>query len=124
MSFTDDIPKHKKRSKKKVPKKANHKHLCEICIVEYPRDWHLKEHARSSETISEFYGYCPICGKITAFCPEHDRWYTQEKCYNGTFYYLQTIPTEEGRKELNPKTRTLPTFKSDSYFVKNIKLEG
>lgn len=121
--FVDDIPKYKKKSKKKPPKKADHKHLCEPCIVLTPEDWYKKEHERSGKVQSEFYGYCPICGKITAYCPDHDRWYTRVEKHNGLFSYLETVPTEEGLRELDPTTRTLPTFTADSVFVKNVYLE-
>lgn len=123
MNFTDDIPKYKKKSQKKPPKKADHKHLCEPCIIIRPADWYKKEHERSGETRPEFHGYCPICGKITAFRPDRDRWYTTVKRNNGVFSYLETVLTEEGTRELDPATRTLPTFEADDYFVKNVTLE-
>ena len=121
MSFTDDIPKHKKKSQKKTPRKSDHKHLCEPCIIERPEDWYKKEHERSGKTVAEFYGYCPICGKITAFIPNRDRWYTTVKRNNGVFSYLETVPTEEGARELNPTTRTLPTFEADGICVKRVE---
>lgn len=123
MNFSDDIPKYHKKSHKKPHKKADHKHLCEPCIIERPADWYKKEHERSGEVHPEFYGYCPICGKITAYCPDRDRWYTTIKKHSGMFSYLETVPTEEGARELDPATRTLPTFAADDCFVKNVELE-
>lgn len=123
MNFTDDIPKYKKKSNKKPPKKADHKHLCEPCIIVRPEDWYKKEHERSGKMTSEFYGYCPICGKVTAFLPDRDRWYARVKRNNGTFSYWETVPTEEGARELDPVTRTLPTFEADDLFVKEVKME-
>lgn len=123
MNFVDDVPKYRKKSQKKPPKKADHKHLCEPCIVVRPVDWYKKEHERSGEMLPDFYGYCPICGKIMAFRPDRDRWYTKVERNNGSFSYLETVPTEEGARELDPATRTLPTFEADDCFVKNVNLE-
>lgn len=123
MNFTDDIPKYKKKSQKKPPKKAKHKHLSEPCVIDVPRDWYKKEHERSGEMKSDIYGYCPICGKVTEFYPDRDRWLTHVRHYDGPFTYLETVPTEECARELNPETRTLPTFKSNDWPVKNVVLD-
>ena len=123
MDLINDIPKYKKKSNKKPPKKAKHKHLCEPCVVEYPEDWYLKEHLRSGKTKSFIYGYCPICGKITTNLPHEEQWYERVEVSDDGLIYWTTVPTDECMKELDPLTRTLPTFKTDDCFIKNVKLE-
>lgn len=123
MNFVDDILKHKKKSQKKPPKKADHKHLREACIIEIPTDWFKKPHERSGETEGYFYAYCPICGKVTGYNPDRERWWTREERYNGSFHYYETVLTEEGAKEIDRATRTLPTFWSNGIFPKFVDLE-
>lgn len=123
MDFTDDIPKFRKKSQKTPPKKAKHSHLREPCIIEMPSDWYKKPHERSGEMTSHFYAYCPICGKVTGYNPDKERWWTRVERCNGSFHYLETVPSAEGEKELNPATRTLPTFRVDDIFPKFVNLE-
>lgn len=123
MNFTDDIPKYKKKSQKKPPKKAKHKHLCEPCIITRPVDWYMKEHTRSGKTKDEFYGYCPICGKVMGYRPNNDLYYKRVKRVIGEFSCLVDELTEEGEREMNPATRTIPTFVSDDCFIKFVEIE-
>lgn len=123
MNFVDDIPKYKKKSQKKAPKKADHKHLCEPCVIEHPKDWYKKEHERSGELAADIYGYCPVCGKVTSYRPDKGRWYKTVQRNNGVFSYLETVPTEECERELDPKTRTLPTFRTNDFSAKVVELE-
>ena len=123
MNFTEDVPKYRKKSTKKPPKKAKHKHLCEPCVIERPADLYKKEHERSGEIKPDIYSYCPICGKIGDFRPDKDRWYTTVRRQGVAFSFLETVPTEEGARELNPATRTLPTFRVYEYCPKTVDLE-
>ena len=123
MNFTDDIPKYKKKSQKSPPKKAKHKHLNDPCIIEIPSDGWKKPHERSGKMTPYFYAYCPICGKVTGYNPDKERWWAREERYNGSFHFYETVPSAEGAKELDPTTRTLPTFRSDDIFPKFVDLE-
>ena len=123
MNFIDDVPKYKKKSQKKPPKKANHKHQFKTCIIEIPLDWHKKPHERNGEMTPHLYEYCFICGKVGRYEPDYEKFWTREKRFNGVFNYYETVPTEEGTIELNPATRTLPTFRVDDIFPKFVKLE-
>ena len=123
MNFTDDIPKYRKKSQAKPPKKTDHKHLREPCIIETPSDWHKKPHERSGEMKPHFYAYCPVCGKVTGYNPDKERWWVREERFNGAIHYLETVPTPEGARELDPATRTLPTFRVDDIFPKFVDLE-
>lgn len=122
MNYVDEeIPRHRKKSQAKPPKKSKHKHIYEPCIIEYPTDWYYKEHERSGERRSNFYGFCPICGKVGE--TDQGRWWTEDLGYVGHYLVHNTVPTEEGARELNPETRTLPTFFSDSPFPKTVNIE-
>lgn len=107
--FEDDIPKYRKASNAKTPKKSKHKHLAEPCVLRYPIDWYQKEHLRTGEMKEEIGYYCPICGKLMGL-KEKDRWYTTRRVANIPFAAYEVVSTEEGERELNPETRTLPTF--------------
>ena len=114
----NDIPKYKKASQAKPPKKAKHKHLAEPCVIIYPRDWHTKEHLRSNEKSTTIDCYCPICGKIMGL-QNRERWYKHEVLKG---FSCWSVETEECLRELNPETRTLPTFEIDSPFDKFVSL--
>ena len=122
--FTEQecCPKHKKKSKAKPPKKSNHKHYYEPCILEYPSDWYKKEHEKSGDKKILIHGYCPICGKLS-YLENIERWYTKEQVPNLHFFTTHTVPTEECAKELNPNTRTLPTFCVSDMFQKFVELD-
>lgn len=59
INIPDDIPKHRKKSTKRPPKKSRHKHTYEECLlnVEYEMDGASFGNVLMSE-------YCTICGKI------------------------------------------------------------
>lgn len=118
--FDDETPRHKKKSQAKPPKKASHKHVFEPFILEYPKDWYKKPHEQSGEKCAQFYGYCPMCGKV-GYIDDSCWWTSAKKCRNG-FRYYDRVPTEEGVRELNPETRTLPIFFSDNPFVKFVDI--
>jgi hypothetical protein len=120
-NFDEEIPKYRKASQAKPPKKAKHKHLSEPCVLEHPADWWQKEHLRTGEIKPTINYYCPICGKIMGF-REKERWYTLEKVTNHPFSFCRDVETEECIKEFNPETRTLPTFHTDSPFDKFVSL--
>ena len=123
MNIVDDIPKYKKKSQKTPPKKSKHKHVYETCIIEVPCEWWNKPHARSGKTRSHFYSYCPICGKVGEQNPGSERWWVEKKHSKYAGFYYPIAPTPEGERELNPVTRTLPTFYSDDIFPKFVDLE-
>lgn len=54
--YDNEVPKHKKRSKKKGRKRSNHKHKYDTCIL----------HIRSTDS---YYlcDYCTICGRINDY---------------------------------------------------------
>ena len=118
----EDTAPHKKKSKSKSPKKSDHKHLIEPCVVSYQREWFLKEHVRSDERKLTIEGYCPICGKLNSL-DDRSKWYKQVLRQGVAFRYYETVLTEEGEREMNPETRTLPYFEIDNPFDKNVRLQ-
>lgn len=117
----DEVPRYRKKSQKKPPKKSDHKHVFEPCVLEYPQDWFLKEHLRNGEKKAAISSYCPMCGKIGNI--DIERWWTRESIMVGNFPCWNSIPTEEAELELNPETRTLPTFMCDGIFQKFVNIE-
>ena len=118
MRYEDDIPRYKKKSNSKAPPKSKHKHRYEPCVIEYPALWYTKEHLRGGEKQVKINGYCQVCGKIGEINLE--QWY-------GSVYHVTGIsiePTEQTQRELNPETRTLPTFQVDDPFAKFVELGG
>lgn len=98
-----------KKSTVKPPKKATHKHIYEPCLFEQLVEWYCKPHERkTNKTQLRFGSYCPICGKTGA--TDTNRWWTSVKKHNGAISYYETVPTDEGERELNPMTRTMPVF--------------
>lgn len=54
----------KRRKKKPSPKKANHKHTYENCLVEFEEDFLP---SNSPQNHYCFVSYCPVCGKINGY---------------------------------------------------------
>lgn len=119
MNDWDDVPKHKKKARLHIPKKADHRHVYEPCVIEYPKLWYKKDHERNGERYSEIRCYCSVCGKIGHLNPE--RWWRLESCHSPQAGRM--VPTEEALLELSPATRTLPTFLCDDYFAKYVDIE-
>lgn len=117
----NDIPKYRKKSTARPPAKAKHKHVYEPCLIEYPLDWWNKPHERKHYIpYLQFSAYCPVCGKIGEV--DRERWFTTVKKHNGICIYLESVYTEEAKRELNPATRTLPVFKVADPFAKFVKI--
>lgn len=117
MEYRDDGMPYKKKAKPKPVNKSKHKHVYKPCVFEYPEDWYQKEHLRSGKRKLEIHMYCTICGK-RSFIDDIDRWYQQEKAGDIPYLAFRRVPTPECERELDPATRTLPTFYSDNVFVK------
>lgn len=119
--ISNDIPKYRKKSTARPPAKAKHKHVYEPCLIEYPLDWWNKPHERKRYVPHlQFSAYCPVCGKIGEV--DRERWFTTVKKYNIGRPYLESVHTEEAKRELNLTTRTLPVFKVVDPFAKFVKI--
>ena len=113
--FENEIPKYKKKSNNLSPKKSDHKHEFSDCIYEYnnPSGMFSKEKGFCSKV--EIFGgtYCPICGRIgkifrSVFYTDTTNliWWDKIEC--GRYFKYEL--SEQAKKEINPETRTLPTF--------------
>ena len=120
--YLDEQTPYRKKSTARPPKKSKHKHLVEPCILEYPLMWHMKGQEKSRGNEAVFSGYCPICGKIGTL-KDKSRWYSKNAVFIGNYLMNETVLTEEGKKEMDPETRTLPTFYVDDPFAKFVELK-
>lgn len=121
----DDIPKHKKKARNKTPRKSNHTHIYEPCVLEYPIEWWKKAHERSDKQKTEIGAFCPICGKIGV--AKQERWYKFDitpfpNAVMGRVRHI--VPTDECARELDPATRTLPTFTISDPFQKFVEVKN
>lgn len=117
-----EVSSYKKKSTGTGTKKSKHKHIYEPCILSYPDDWWNKVHLRHSQRTPFFGAYCPVCGKIGSV-KDHSRWYKKEAVFTGNVQWARTVLTEEGEREMNPRTRTLPYFEIDDPFAKFVELK-
>lgn len=108
----DEVPRYKKKSKKKPPRKSDHKHVFEPCVLEYPRGWFKKQYEQNEDRNVAIGSYCPLCGKVGDF-----NWVEFE------FVWFNDSMSEEVEMEINPETRTLPTFWCDDPFQKFVDIE-
>jgi hypothetical protein len=117
-----DTTPYKKKSTGTGTKKSKHKHIYEPCILSYPDDWWEKEHLRRKRgpRTPIIATYCSVCGKIGSI-KDRSRWYKPETVFTGNIQWTRSVLTEEGEREMNPKTRTLPYFEIDSPIIKIIK---
>lgn len=122
--YIEEVPRYKKKSRVKPPRKAKHKHVFEPCVFEFNGCRISKEHGITYDKPSaEIRSYCPICGK-TGWVVDKDRWYATRTIYHAMFgSVLETYETDECKRELDPKTRTLPTFwVEDQWFTKYVEI--
>lgn len=118
----EEMMRYRKKSRTKPPRKATHKHLNEQCILEYPANWFMKEHEQGIKMTTSFSGYCPICGKVGE--ADIERWYVHRRGFGNAHSFVWNEPTAEAERELDPDTRTLPTFRVKDPFVKFVEVNN
>lgn len=114
MFYDDELTPHRKKSKRKTPTKADHKHNFEPCVFEYNGVMLDKAHGFIPKPDVKIGEYCTICGKIgsvTLF----DKWMQWVPVKQGSRIGRSEY-TEEAMREIDPNTRTLPTFKLEDEF--------
>lgn len=102
----NEVMPYRKKSQRKPPPKAKHRHDYQPCLIMSDGIEIDKAHGVIPKTKDQlhFGSYCTICGKIGS--PDFDRWHItihEGDCVRPGY-------TDEALKELNPETRTLPTF--------------
>lgn len=113
-NFTDDdFTPHKKKSKHKAPRKINHKHDFQPCVLEYDGLRLDKAHGFVyDKPCVRIANYCTVCGKLEIISTKEYK-VTLRTATGG--YYMED--TEEAKRQFNPETRTLPTFKIGDPFT-------
>lgn len=118
--FEECLP-YKKKSQTRPPKKSKHKHEYKPCVLEYNDLRFSREHGVVYDRpAARFDRYCPVCGKLGGLtATDIERWYTHRYASR----WVEACFTEEAERELNPDTRTLPTFwVDDPYFPKYVEV--
>ena len=117
----DDIMRYKKKSQKKPPSKAKHKHNYDNCVFGLYRQRFSKERGFEPEPDITIGTYCPICGKIGTTFDDTDHWVDHHR--RGAMLFGHDW-TDAARLEFNEKTRTLPYFSlEDGWFQKYVELK-
>ena len=118
----DDIPRYRKKSHKKPPKKSNHKHEFVPCVFieKYHKYYYVspspQHEQRDVYTIGR---YCHICGKVG---------YTGDLEEDGWTVNTAQRPwichewSDKAKREFDPKTRTLPCFEITDMFQKFVDM--
>ncbi len=113
----EDVPKYRKKSQKKTPKKSNHKHEWENCVYETDSVGYSKEKGFYKTAELTIGKYCPICGKIGVIGDQDYRINTSQ---NPRFFHMEW--SEKALKEFNPVTRTLPFFRINQFKDKFVEM--
>ena len=109
-------------SKNESASKANHKHEFCDCVFEYDNFKFSKIHGKVPHREFAIGSYCIICGKVGGRLGSPSRWSYPAQVPGKT--YWETVFTDEYKREMNPKTRTLPTFfLEDRFDQKFVELE-
>ena len=110
MDYYDEVGRYRKKSKRKPPKKFDHKHVFEPCVLEYNNPYGELSRERGFITTREarIDGYCPMCGKIGSI--DMTPWEKNRDVHRGHLIVFNREPSDAALRELDPLTRTLPTF--------------
>ena len=104
---------YRKKSKKKPPRKADHKHERADCVL-FENFGNFKSMMIGS--------YCPICGKVMDWgAPLGGKW---RKDFSDTPRFIAPDWTDEARREFDPETRTLPYFELTTSMQKYVDIEN
>ena len=94
--YTNEVLLHRKHEEQKVSKKSKHKHIYEPCVYEFLRErWDKRVHGLTKQKDVSLGTYCTVCGKVGKV--EVIVWNFRDL-------------TDDELRQLNPDTRTLPTF--------------
>ena len=106
--YEEDIPRYKKKAKKKSAAKADHKHRFEPCVFRLDDLRFDEAHGfvREPDAAFSIGTYCPVCGKIGTTI--NREWLDERQgCWPILF---QARWSERARREFDESTRTLPCF--------------
>lgn len=91
--------KYKKKTSKRTPKKANHKHLYQNVIIEYryPRNYPVQNLAGKPTQALE--SYCTVCGKLSSAKYDSEAQNLFPKISNGFFGFLVARLSDDDSEE-------------------------
>lgn len=110
-NYDDQSIPYRKKASKKNPKKSDHKHDFQPCVFEYYCQHLNRERGFIKEKEACCGTYCVICGKIGSRENQYER--IQDPLRPHVYSYQKT---DECKRQIDPATRTLPTFWLDDYF--------
>ena len=118
--FDDGVMPYRKKSVKKRRKKSKHVHEYAPCVFEYEDMCFDKAHGIQKVPRTSIGAYCVICGKvvdlvIASFVKKTECLTRLTQDMEMVLYANSYDYTDEGKRELCPETRTLPTFHIDRY---------
>ena len=117
----DEVPRYKKKSQKKPPAKAKHKHEYTNCVFGFNGMRFSKERGFEPEPDVTIGTYCPICGKIGGTFDNAEVWIVDKRLGPHCLTYEWT---DAAKREFNATTRTLPYFwLGDRWLAKYVNLE-
>ena len=109
MTDLEDIPRYRKRSNKKAPAKAKHKHEFANCVYVIASVRLDTAHGFVPAQRLSIGTYCPMCGKIgTTF---DSTWRVDSNRWSAFGVWA-----DKAQKEFDESTRTLPVFRIDDVF--------
>lgn len=111
--YMDEQMPYRKRAKPKSIKKSDHKHDFQPCVFEYSIEKFDKHRGMLPSTEESIGSYCTICGKIG---DKYFPWVFEFVPLHQGGHIGRYERTEEAKRELNPATRTFPTFHLNEYF--------
>ena len=116
MNDFDDTPRYRKRSHKKTPHKADHKHEFVNCVYGFPELRLDEAHGFVNDGTRLSIGtYCPVCGKIGAhFDPA---WREPDEVPKWHHWLVGGSKwSAKAEAEFDERTRTLPFFRIHDMF--------
>lgn len=108
--FQDDIPRYRKKAKKRVPVKAKHKHEYVNCVYDIPWRKYDPTHGCVTAYRRTIGTICPICGKVGTTAD--DGW----RVHARRAYGYEVEWSTEAIREFDDSTRTLPFFRLKNMF--------
>ena len=109
----DDLPRYRKKAKKKTPAKADHKHEFVNCVYEIDTERLDPSHGFVTDTRFSIGTYCRVCGKIGT---HFDRsWRDSDPVPSWCRMFCEKW-SARAEAEFNEATRTLPLFRIHDLF--------
>ncbi len=102
-----DLQNTSKPKKRIYHKRDDHTHRYDFCVYEY--DFPSREHPGTFNRECSIGTYCPVCGKVGARFTRDPRYIQRSEHFKNRIY-LGCKWNDEALKELDSRTRTLPTF--------------